>query len=172
MDELPADEPAEDVELAPLRDEPDIELTIAPGARGEDGWTLMDGSVPVAFLTREDARAPIDLEMVDGVLRFELVGVFRRRIRVHDQAGQEWATFSEPGLRPTHIDAPGGVRYALDSGQREDQRGFVVSDASGREILHVHGWGGRLLVAPSEAPHLLALTAILSFVADSEVWSG
>jgi hypothetical protein len=173
VDELPAEEePTEESELAPLRDEPDVELVVADGARGEPGWTLMDGEVPVAFLTREDNRAPVVVEMADEVLSFELVGVFRRRIRIHDQSGAEWATFGEPGLRPTHVELPGAPRYSLDSGNREEQRGFVLSDPDGREILHAHGWGGRLLVAPSEAPHLLLLTAILSYIADAEVWSG
>jgi hypothetical protein len=172
VNDLPADESSEEAGLAALRDEPDIELVVADGARGEPGWTLMDGDVPVAFLTREDTHAPIVVEMADEVLSFELTGVFRRRIRVHDEGGDEWATFGEPGIRPTHVDVPGGVRYTLDSGKREDQRGFVLSDASGREVLHAHGWGGRVLVAPSEAPHVLALMAILSYVVDAEVWSG
>jgi hypothetical protein len=146
------------------------ELRLVAGARGGPGYTLMDGDEPVAFLTRRNGRSPIELETGDQILRFRLVGVFRRRVRIEDQTGQPWATITEPEFGETRFELPGELPYTLQG----DVTKYVVRDTIGRELLHVirGGGGARLLVSLREAPQLVVLAAVLGYVTIAEVNAG
>jgi hypothetical protein len=144
------------------------ELRLVAGARGGPGYTLMDGDEPAAFLTRRNRRSPIEVETSEQILRFRLVGLFRRRIRIRDQTGQPWATITEPERGETRVELPGDLPYSL----RGDGSKYVVRDATGREVLHAYNGGARLLVPHREAPQLLVVAAVLTYIALAETISG